>query len=81
MIVTESVLLCIVAGFVGAAMGAGIASLATRLPSVGDFMAPAFPLRVFVQGFVVAIVVGLLGAVYPAARATRLTPMEALRHE
>lgn len=81
MIVTESVLLCIAAGFVGAAMGAGIASLATRLPSVGDFMAPAFPLRVFVQGFIVAVVVGLLGAVYPALRATRLTPMEALRHE
>jgi putative ABC transport system permease protein len=81
MIVTESVLLCIAAGFVGAAFGAGIASLATRLPSVGAFMTPAFPPRVFVQGFVVAAIVGLLGALYPAIRATRLTPMEALRHE
>lgn len=81
MIVTESVLLCILAGFVGAALGAGIASLVTRLPAVGDFLAPAFPVRVFVQGFIVAFVVGLLGAAYPAVRATRLTPMEALRHE
>jgi len=81
MIVSESVLLCVGAGVIGAAMGAGIASLATRLPSVGGFLAPDYPVRVFVQGFVVAIVVGLLGALYPAIRASRLTPMEALRHE
>lgn len=81
MIVAESVALCLLAGFVGGALGASIASLATRLPAVGDFLAPAFPPRVFVQGAVVALVVGLLGAAYPAIRATRLTPMEALRHE
>ena len=81
MIVAESVTLCLLAGFVGGALGAGIASLATRLPAVGDFLAPAFPPRVFVQGALVAFVVGLLGAAYPAIRATRLTPMEALRHE
>jgi len=34
-----------------------------------------------VRGLIVALVVALVGAAYPAIRALRLVPMEALRHE
>jgi putative ABC transport system permease protein len=48
---------------------------------VSGLLLPAFPPGVFVRALVVALAVGLFGAVYPAVRATRLTPMEALRYE
>jgi putative ABC transport system permease protein len=66
---------------VGALLGAGIASLVTQIPAVGSFLVPRYTVSVFLQGFMVAVVVGLIGAAYPAWRATRLTPMEALRYE
>ena len=42
----------------------------------GD-LAPA----VVLQGFVIAVAVGLLGGAYPAYRGAHLLPTEALRHE
>jgi putative ABC transport system permease protein len=51
------------------------------LPAVGSFLEPSYAPAIFVRALVVAVVVSLAGALYPALRAVRLSPMEALRHE
>ena len=81
MILLESVVLCLAAAVIGSAFGVGITVAVTQIPAVRGFVVPAYPYDVFAKAVVVALLVGLLGAIYPAVRATRLTPMEALRYE
>jgi putative ABC transport system permease protein len=81
MILLESTVLCLVAAVVGSAFGVGITVAVTQIPAVSGFVVPAYPWSVFLKAVAVALLVGVLGAVYPAVRATRLTPMEALRYE
>jgi putative ABC transport system permease protein len=81
MIITESLVLCVIAAFVGSAFGV----LATRaillIDVVRNVLEPQYSADVFVRALVVAIAVALAGAAYPAIRAVHLTPMEALRYE
>jgi putative ABC transport system permease protein len=35
----------------------------------------------FVEALLIALIVGLIGGLYPAYRATRILPQEALRYE
>jgi putative ABC transport system permease protein len=81
MIMSESLLLCLVAAGLGAALGV----LATRaillISAVSHVLEPVYPVDIFIRALVVAVGVAVVGAAYPAFRAVRLTPMEALRYE
>ena len=47
----------------------------------GGALEPAYTTQMFVQAIVVAVVAGIVGGIYPAWRATRMRPVEALRYE
>ena len=81
MILIEALMLCLAAAVAGSLLGLLAVQGVMQIPTVRGLLEPSYESGVFVQAFVVAIVVALIGAVYPAIRATRLTPMEALRYE
>ena len=79
--VIEALTLCIAGGLMGIALGVGV-SVAVTGSQVGgqDVITVVQPWSIAVA-FVVAAVVGLLSGSYPAYRAARLDPIEALRME
>lgn len=81
MILLESVLLSIGGGIFGTLGGVTLTWVLSRQPAVNGAISGTVSPEVIIQGFVIAIVVGLIGAAYPAYRGARLLPTEALRHE
>ncbi len=73
----ESVFLSLIGGFFGIVLGFLLAFLVT---SIFD-MPFAVPLWAVVTGLVVTTIVGLFAGIYPAAKASKLDPIEALRYE
>ena len=73
----EAVTLTAVGGVVGIGFGLGVAFLARALL---DFAAGA-PLWSVLLGFVVSTAVGLVFGMWPALKAARQDPIEALRYE
>ena len=77
----EALVLTLVGGLIGIAISYGLAEI------VESFSSPDFPLFVLIEPRSLAAAVsvsaacGLLFGLYPAIRATRLDPIEALRHE
>lgn len=73
----EAVVLCLSGGIIGILLGRGV-SLLVR---VGLGWTTQSSLPAVVAAFFVAVSVGLIFGYYPAARAARLDPIEALRRE
>jgi putative ABC transport system permease protein len=48
---------------------------------IGEAFQPVFTLEVFARAILVALLLGVIGGLYPAYRATRLQPVEALHYE
>jgi putative ABC transport system permease protein len=75
---TEAVTLCAVGGVIGVAVGAVITWIVYFLP-IG-IPASLSALWVFI-GFTVSCTIGLVFGIYPAWKASKLDPIEALRYE
>src|SRR5664280_39016 len=82
MILGESIVLTLLAFVIGTIVAVvGVELILTLSPSVGGIITPSFSYDIFLRAFTVAFLVGVFGGLYPAYRASRLSPTEALRYE
>jgi len=81
LILREALLLGSLGGVAGVLIAFGMMGLFQATPLIGEFIQPIWGLEIFLRASVVAVTLGLLGGLYPAYRATRLQPVEALRYE
>jgi ABC-type antimicrobial peptide transport system permease subunit len=81
MIMGESLVLSVLGGLVGIALGVGMTELAAATPGIGAFLEGIYSPGIFIQGMVTALLLGFIGGAYPARRAANLLPVEALRYE
>jgi ABC-type antimicrobial peptide transport system permease subunit len=81
MILRESLILGLLGGLLGILIGLGLGQLVGLLPGLYGGMSMLYGPWLFVQALVVAVVAGAAGGLYPAWRAARMRPIEALRYE
>ena len=81
MIIRESLAVSLLGGITGCVVGVLLGLLLNTLPVVQGWIKLEYRVALFVQAFGTALALGIVGGVYPAWRATRLQPVEALRYE
>jgi putative ABC transport system permease protein len=81
MIMKESVLLSVLGGVIGVIFALWLVWALNRVPVMAGLVQARWQWDVFLRALVVALLLGLVGGVYPAFRATRMQPVEALRYE
>jgi putative ABC transport system permease protein len=77
----ESTVLSLTGGLIGAAFGWGIARLMGQVQLSGSSITPVVGLDSVLLAVLFSMAVGLFFGIYPATRASRLQPVEALRYE
>ncbi|UUA87645.1 MULTISPECIES: ABC transporter permease [Corynebacterium] len=75
--VTEAMIVCLIGGLFGVVVGAGFGMLGALL--LNAFVFP--PISAVLLSLVFALLIGLFFGYYPANRASRMNPIEALRYE
>jgi ABC-type antimicrobial peptide transport system permease subunit len=81
LILREALYLGLLGGVASVFIGVGFAYLLTFIPLIGGALQPVWTLSVFVRAITIALLLGIIGGLLPAYRATRLQPVEALRYE
>ena len=75
----EAIVVCILGGIGGLILGIAIGNLIAGLISENaSFIVPWFWMLI---GIFVCVIVGIISGIYPAIKASRLDPIEALRYE
>jgi len=81
MILQESVLLGLLGGITGIAISFGLIQLMQMNETLGSWVDPVWNWGAFARAILLSLSLGAVGGLYPAFRATRLQPLEALRYE
>jgi len=81
MVLGESVIIALASAVVGTLAAIAATYILTLSPKVNGFIEGGITPRVILQGFVFTLLIGILGGAYPAFRAARLLPTEAIRHD
>ncbi len=81
MILGESIVLTLIAAVVGTLVGILAVEVGLMVLGAGDILKPVYSIDIFLEAFGIALLVGVIGGLYPAYRASKLAPTEALRYE
>jgi len=84
--ITETAVLSGIGGLVGSGLGIAAAKVVSVvLPMIGGEAVGEVPMvidpLIILAGIIVAIIVGILAGLYPARRASKMSPAEAVRYE
>jgi putative ABC transport system permease protein len=78
-VLLESLLLALAGAIGGSAAGLAAIRVLSTLPASSGVVSGTVSPAIVLQGFAIALLVGLVGGAYPAYRAARLLPTDALR--
>jgi ABC-type antimicrobial peptide transport system permease subunit len=81
LILREALAISLLGASAGFLFALGLAFLLQQVPVYGSSLLFSWEFAPFMQALAIATVLGLLGGAYPALRASRLQPVEALRYE
>lgn len=81
LVLGEAATVCLVGAALGTLLGYIAVRILARLPDLVGIFTPTFSAGVFGRALGFAALMTLLGALYPALRAARREPLEAMRHE
>jgi putative ABC transport system permease protein len=81
MILKEALVLGVLGGLLGIPLGLALGNLMGGAGLWGGAIEPLFSPKLLGQALLVAMGAGVAGGLYPAWRATRMQPVEALRYE
>ncbi len=80
MILGETLVITTLSGIIGALFGILISEVGVRIIGTEGFSLVYTP-KTFILAFGITLIVGIIGGLYPAYKASKLAPTEALRYE